>query len=71
MTKWRMGHGNGLVDWWWNGQRERKLGMLLERQDEWPDGRPQRSERAIVKMVVDGGPAQVPVVHTTVLSTRY
>lgn len=33
--------------------------MLLERHDEWPDGREQRSERAIVKMVVDSGPAQV------------
>lgn len=41
------------------GQRERRLGMLLERHDEWPDGRAQRSERAIVKMVVDSGPAQV------------
>lgn len=40
-------------------QRARKLGMLLERHDEWPDGREQRSERAIVKMVVDSGPAQV------------
>lgn len=35
--------------------------MLLERHDEWPDGRAQRSERAIVKMVVDSGPAQVLV----------
>ena len=42
-----------------NQQREQKLGMLLERHDEWPDGREQRSERAIVKMVVDCGPAQV------------
>lgn len=33
--------------------------MLLERHDEWPDGREKRSERAIVKMVVDSGPAQV------------
>ncbi|CAB1102962.1 unnamed protein product [Ectocarpus sp. CCAP 1310/34] len=40
-------------------QRARKLGMLLERHDEWPDGREKRSERAIVKMVVDSGPAQI------------
>lgn len=40
-------------------QRERKLGMLLERHDEWPGGSERRSERAIVKMVVDSGPAQV------------
>ncbi|CAN0198543.1 unnamed protein product [Ectocarpus sp. 4 AP-2014] len=33
--------------------------MLLERHDEWPDGREKRSERAIVKMVVDSGPAQI------------
>lgn len=40
-------------------QRDRKLGMLLERHDEWPEGSEMRSERAVVKMVVDNGPAQV------------
>lgn len=33
--------------------------MLLERHDEWPEGTEARSERAVVKMVVDNGPAQV------------
>ncbi|CAM9580965.1 unnamed protein product [Sphacelaria rigidula] len=32
--------------------------MLLERHDEWPEGSEMRSERAVVKMVVDNGPAQ-------------
>lgn len=40
-------------------QRERQLGMLLERHDEWPEGSEMRSERAVVKMVVDNDPAQV------------
>ena len=36
---------------------EAKLGMLLERQDEWEPGNEMRSELAVVMMVVDGGPA--------------
>ncbi|CAN0387975.1 unnamed protein product [Discosporangium mesarthrocarpum] len=32
--------------------------MLLERQDEWGGGSEARSERAMVKMIVDNGPAQ-------------
>jgi hypothetical protein len=36
---------------------EKKLGMLIERHDEWREGSEQRTECAIVKMVVDNGPA--------------
>ncbi|CAM9344514.1 unnamed protein product [Scytosiphon promiscuus] len=54
----RVGAG-GTVEYVVEFERAKKLGMLLERHDEWPDGREQRSERAIVKMVVDSGPAQI------------
>ncbi|CAM9773421.1 unnamed protein product [Chrysoparadoxa australica] len=50
----------------------RKLGMLLERNDEWGRESEQRKERAVVKMVVDDGPAQARgvTVGSTVLAVN-
>mmetsp|Transcript_2837 Transcript_2837/g.4260 ORF Transcript_2837/g.4260 Transcript_2837/m.4260 type:complete len:471 (+) Transcript_2837:302-1714(+) len=39
-------------------EADKKLGMLLERKDEWPKGTELRKERAVVILVFDMGPAR-------------